>query len=176
MGNYTSLAWRIIRNKISPEEIRDQLSNIGVAFPIDRAVEELREADCYYGWQQEVRYFFCRYEEYLCSVAGQNFDNEQWNHIWESSAADSIEHVLPQSTENAEWVHWLGNLLILPPKLNSKLRAMSPQSKVEEYRKTGLLVADKAVGNLHNATEWNQSAIETRGNELLQWARQEWAD
>lgn len=176
VGNYTSLAWRIIRNKISPEEILDQLSSIGGAFPIDGAVEELREADCYEGWQQELRYFFWRYEEYLCSRAGQNFDNEQWNHIWESSAADSIEHVLPQSKGNADWVHSLGNLLVLPPRLNSRLRAMSPQLKAEEYRKTGLLVADQAVDNLRNTAKWNRRAIEIRGNELLQWARQEWAD
>ena len=62
------------------------------------------------------------------NITGQNFDNEQWNRIWQSSAADSIEHIRPQSWwTSIDWepdpneVHRLGNLLILPPRLNSKL-------------------------------------------------------
>lgn len=108
------LAWRITREKLSADEILEQLYRIGKDFPIAEAVENLRNRDCYTDWQEELRYFFYRYEEHLARKAGQNFDNEQWNHIWQSSAADSIEHILPQSSGDSDLIHRLGNLLVLP--------------------------------------------------------------
>ncbi|MBI2303253.1 MAG: DUF262 domain-containing protein [Chloroflexi bacterium] len=172
VGDYVRLAWSIVRQKPSADQVLERLSSIGAAFPIAEAVENLRGTDCYTGWGEELRYFFHRYEEHLARKAGQNFNNEQWNHIWEASAADSIEHILAQRAEN-DWVHWLGNLLVLPPKLNSKLGAKRPAEKAEDYRKTGLLVAQEVVDVL---SEWNSGFIEDREEYLLNWAQQEWAD
>ena len=70
----------------------------------------------------------CKFEEHFAEQIGQSFDNEQWTRIWEASVSDSIEHILPQSSEK-QHVHWLGNLLLLPPRLNSKLRDLSPTNK-----------------------------------------------
>ncbi|MDO8532566.1 MAG: DUF262 domain-containing HNH endonuclease family protein [Dehalococcoidia bacterium] len=173
VGNYVRLAWSITREKLPATTILAKLSDIGAEFPIAKAVQHLSKTNCYEGWQEELRYFFYRYEEYLARKAGQNFDNEQWNRIWEASAADSIEHILPQSSESADWVHWLGNLLVLPPKLNSKLGAKPPREKADEYTKTGLLVAREVGGRL---PRWGRRAIEDRENALLEWALKEWVD
>ena len=173
VGDYVRLAWSIVREKPSAAAILGRLSKIGAGFPIADAIENLRKQDCYTSWQDEVRYFFFRYEEHLARRAGQNFDNEQWNRIWEASAADSIEHILPQSAGSHAWVHWLGNLLVLPPRLNSKLGAKAPKEKADAYNKTGLLIAQEVVGGLSG---WKRQAIEERENALLQWALQEWAD
>jgi len=173
VGDYVRLAWSIIKEKPSAAAVLAKLSDIGAEFPIAEAVKNLSKANCYEGWQEDLRYFFYRYEEYLARKAGQNFNNEQWNRIWEASVADSIEHILAQSAKSDDWVHWLGNLLVLPPKLNSKLGAKTPKEKADAYNRTGLLVAQEVVGRL---PRWHRRAIEERENALLQYALQEWAD
>ena len=180
VGDYVRLAWRIIQQKLPAAAILERLSGIGAGFPIAEAAKNLEETNCYEGWQEELRYFFYRYEEHLARKAGQNFNNEQWNRIWQSSAADSIEHIRPQSwwasiglESTPDEVHRLGNLLILPPRLNSKLGAKAPKEKAHEYRNTGLLLAQQVADCLHS---WSFKATEERETALLEWARQEWAD
>jgi hypothetical protein len=176
VGDYVRLAWRIVREKLSAGKILTELSAIGAKFPATDAIEKLRNTDCYTGWQEEVRYFFRRYEEYLAQKTGQNFNNEQWIRIWESSAADSIEHILPQRSGDDDLVHRLGNLLVLPPKLNSKLGARAPKDKADEYSKTGLLIAQEVVDQLSRWGDWGLREIERREALLLDWAIDEWAD
>ena len=179
VGDYIRLAWDIVNKSPSHDDILKALSSIGSIYPIEKAVDHLRERDCYTGWQEELRYFFNKYEEHLAKESGQNFNNEQWNRIWEAGAADSIEHIRPQSwwasaglESTPDDVHRLGNLLILPPKLNSKLGAKSPAEKADDYRKTGLLVAQEVVESL---PEWSFDFIEGREILLLNWAKHEWA-
>lgn len=174
VGEYIRLAWRIVNERLDPDSILPELSNIGAPYPISKAVEELRNTDCYNGWQEELRYFFFRYEEFLAREVKQHFNNEQWNRIWISNASDSIEHILPQSS-NSSHVDRLGNLLLLPPKLNSKLRDLAPSQKAKEYRKTGLLIAGKAADQV-DEDHWGPKRIRDRENALLEWAQNEWAD
>jgi len=174
VGEYIRLAWSIVNEKLNKNKILAQLSDIGAQYPIKTALIELANTDCYNGWQEELRYFLFRYEEYLAKKAGQNFDNEQWTRIWMANTSDSIEHILPQSSE-VSYVNRLGNLLLLPPKLNSKLRAIAPAKKVEEYRKTGLLIAIKAADQVEKS-RWGLSHVALREEELLNWAKIEWAD
>lgn len=174
VGDYIRLAWNIINNKLAPDAIMAGLSSIGTPYPISKAVENLRNTDCYNGWQEELRYFLYRYEEHLAREVKQHFNNEQWNRIWLSNASDSIEHILPQSS-GSDKTDRLGNLLLLPPKLNSKLRDLAPSKKAEEYRKTGLLIARKAADQVEGV-RWGPSRIRDRGNTLLDWAKTEWAD
>lgn len=180
VGDYLRLAWNIVKGELSADRALERLSSIGAGFSIAKAIENLRGADCYTWWGEELRYFFHRYEEHLARKAGQNFNNEQWNRIWQSSAADSIEHIRPQSywaSLGLEYdpndVHRLGNLLILPPRLNSKLGAKAPEEKADEYRKTGLLLAQEVAERLHG---WSFESTVERETALLEWALQEWAD
>ena len=173
VGDYVRLAWRIHNEKLLVPEILGQLEAIGSAFPIDQAIDNLRGTDCYTDWQEELRYLFFRYEEHLSHEAGHNFDNEQWNRIWLASAADSVEHILPQSKGPEQLVHRLGNLLLLPPKLNSKLGARNPSEKKSDYEHTGLLIAHDVAESLAG---WDEDAIQARENKLLEWAQREWAD
>ena len=97
VGDYVSLAWSIVNDSLSPDEVSERLSRIGRSFPIAEAVKELGRRDCYTDWTEELRYFLHKYEEHLAARAGQKFSNEQWQKIWEASAAKSIEHIRPQS-------------------------------------------------------------------------------
>ena len=63
----------------------------------------------------------------------------------------------------------MGNLVLLPPKLNSKLQNKDPGDKIEEYRKTGLLIAREVADTIADEG-WNAKAIERREDALLAWA------
>jgi hypothetical protein len=172
-GDYIRLAWSICNERITPNEIRQRLRDIGANFPIHSATEKLRQIDCYTQWQEELRYFIFRYEEHLAQEAGQKFNNEQWTKIWLESASNSIEHILAQSRGPESLVHRLGNLTILPPRLNSTLRDRIPKDKADAYDKTGLLVTRELVPKLSN---WSEKNIAEREEKLIEWAKTEWAD
>ena len=131
VGDYVRLAWRIKNDhendQLPFDDIMKGLSEIGKRYPPDKAAKELKKTNCY-DWGEPLRYFFRRYEEYLAKKPGQSFDNKHWNNIWASSVGDSIEHIQPQST-GRKYVHWLGNLMLLPPGLNSKLGKKKPKEK-----------------------------------------------
>ena len=181
IGDYVRLAWRIVNENPTVDEMLRGLSAMGTSFPIDKAVDCLRKADCYSEWGDELRYFFYRYEEHLAARAGQKFHNEQWNRIWASSATSSIEHIRPQSRFEVDddRVHHLGNLMLLPPGLNSLLGAKPVTEKADSYTGTGLLLAGEVANQVRTWNinrDWTYAAIEVREKDLLSWALEEWAD
>jgi len=179
VGDYVRLAWVVANSNPTMAEIEAGLREIGSEFPVAKAVAELRDTDCYSKWQPQLRYFLFRYEEYLAHQQGQKFNNEQWSKIWEVSAADSIEHIQPQSkgvqqpTTTGIFVHRLGNLMLLPPRLNSKLQDEEPTKKKGSYVMTGLL---QAVDVAARIPTWDRAAVAKREDELLAWAEHQWAD
>ena len=175
VGEYVRLAWQVINDQLSPREISAAIVEIGRPFTIQDAVNELRVANCYEGWETELRYLMFRYEEHLARKQKLNFSNEQWEKIWMVSPADSIEHIWPKSKAAEKHRHRLGNLVLLPPKLNSTLQDDNPKDKVEAYRKTGLLIAGE-VADIIKSDGWKIKSIEDRENALLDWAVTEWAD
>ena len=179
VGDYVRLAWNIWNRNMSAERILSELSGIGKPYPSNEESvrRELGKRNAY-GESltlEELRYFFHRYEEHLSGEAGQNFSNKHWNHIWEATVTDSIEHIAPQSRER-NYIHWLGNLTMLPPKLNSKLQDKSPKYKAPYYTKTGLLDAGDVAKRINSNGKWNQKKVLGREDELLKWAAQEWSD
>lgn len=182
VGSYTRLAWAVTNKALTPEQVIAGLEKIGRAYPLEEGLEELRSKDCYSRWGEELRYLMHRYEEHLVQSSGQNFDNEQWNRIWESSASSSIEHIRPQDwwksrkrESDVDRMHGLGNLMILPPRLNAKLRARNPKDKTEEYIKTGLLVA-REVAEQISSEGWTFEAMKNRTTKIAEWAEKEWGD
>lgn len=173
VGDYVRLSWRIANENLSYADVVGGISRIGRDYPAAEAAKSLAGKDFYPDRTEETRYFLARYEEFLTKRAEQKFNNEQWNRIWTASAADSIEHILPQSSGDENHIHRIGNLVLLPPKLNSQLRDKSPGEKATAYRDTGLLIAQEVAPQLQN---WNRAAIARREKALLDWAVQEWAD
>ena len=181
VGNYVRLAWSIIQDQLSVDEVLKRLKSIGGNYPVSEAVESLKKTN-WYEYREELGYFLHRYEEHLSRKAGLNFDNEQWNRIWATSASNSIEHIRPQSwwtsrgqEDDEGRMHGLGNLLLLPPRLNSKLKDKSASEKADAYTKTGLLIAQE-VADLISTSGWTFEAMQERENDLLEWALKEWAD
>lgn len=175
VGDFVRLAREIHNTDLSIDDISERIRKLGKDHDFN-----LFGVDCYDKWQAELRYLLCRYEEYLAEENGQRFSNEQWNRIWEASAAKSIEHILPQSKGWQEdiSVHRLGNLLLLPPDENSRLGDKDPKEKADVYQRTGLLIAvDVAEKIKYNDDEWDegwdQYKIRIREEEILDWIEEE---
>jgi hypothetical protein len=181
VGEYVRLGWRIINEHLSPSEIQDELRGIGADYPVKEAVKGLVNSDCYWGWGEQLRYFFFRYDEYLAKTAGQALNASQWNKIWADEPSKSIEHIRPRSKGSEDpntsgiFVHRLGNLMMLPPGLNSKLQANDPRVKAKDYKSCGLLQAIE-VARMVNGGKWDLAALEKREKRLIKWAAKEWAD
>lgn len=177
-GEYVRLAWRITQDKLSYRRIMSELKKIGKDYSPRHSAQELKQRNCYATQQlrENIRYFFYKYEEHLAMEEGQSISKEKWETIWEAGAGKSIEHILPQSSER-EYVHWLGNLMILPPDRNSGLSNNPPQEKAEDYDEAELLVAKDVAVRIGNAGyKWIKKDVVKRENELLKWAEKEWAD
>jgi len=175
VGDYIRLAWSVVNEAQPPKTIDTAIKSIGVDFPISFAINAMRGANCYDGWESELRYFMFRYEEHLAEKQGLNFQNEQWKKIWMESPAKSIEHIWAQSKAPEGVRHNLGNLMLLPPNLNSTLQDRKPKNKIDAYHQTGLLIAGAVVTTLE-ARRWSTKTIKDREAELLKWAASEWAD
>ena len=174
-GNFIRLAWEIQNNlDLSSDDISKKIRGLRADYDFDIGVAHdlLYQADCYNKWEQELRYLLCRYEEHLAKERGQTFSNEQWNRIWQESPSSSIEHILPQS-RYWHYVHWLGNLLILPPRLNSQLGDKTPEMKADHYQKTGLLIATDVAETIKK-DGWSQDEIESRTTDILDWLSSEY--
>src|SRR5437667_12887158 len=112
---------------------------------------------------------FLEVRERLAAENGEEIDQVTWGKIWEK-ADRSVEHIYPQKDPSGSWkgkgrqnvnpdsfVHRIGNLLVLPPGINSKAGTNAFADKVAVY---------KSVSGLHHVTsvtrlrDWNPAAIE----------------
>jgi len=183
VGDYVRLAWSITNEKLGPRAILNGLAEIGKEYPISKTAKEMMNSNCYEGWTEELRYLFFRYEEYIAAQQGQKLNESQWNRIWNEEPSRSIEHVRPQSkgpwspSGSGIFVHRLGNLMLLPPRVNSQLQDKEPKEKAKTYESCGLLSAievAKIVRRSHG--KWSRAKVERRERGLIRWATQEWAD
>jgi Protein of unknown function DUF262/Protein of unknown function (DUF1524) len=174
VGEYVRLAWDCVNKKIASEEVEARLLKIGSddrEHSIEWAVENIKHTNCYEGWEEELRYLMYRYEE---DKAGASFTNEQWHRIWEQSASHSIEHIKPQES-GAAFVHYLGNLMLLPPGLNTKLSNKSPSTKVPDYRSVGMFAASEVADMIEEKGGWGVAQVDEREKNILEWVAKTWA-
>ena len=183
VGNYVRLAREIWKNpELSASNILDKIQDIGALHHIDDLLNQPEGTNWYEGRETELRYLLFRYEEHLAKQLGQRFDNEQWQRIWEDSPSRSIEHIFPQSkgsqaplrdSQEGIYVHRLGNLLLLPPGLNSKLGNKDPEDKAPCYRQTGLFSAADVARTI-NEYGWGADQIKEREQRMIAWIREKW--
>lgn len=175
-GNYLQLAHQITNNsKLSEDEILRRIKKLGERFSF--YWENIIGYDCYTEWTDEVRYLLYRYEQHLAEQQGKRFSHTEWNSIWKEAALKSIEHIHPQSkSRQIEMnVHCIGNLLLLPPNINSRLGDKEPEEKAQEYRNTRLLGAE-AVAKTIEADGWDDEEIVNRSYEIMEWVNETFND
>ena len=174
VGEYCRLSWDILHYDLTPDDIQDRIRDLGESYPIKKAIEGCRSNDCYNGWKDELRYFIFRYEEHLAEEGGLKVDNNHWEHVWAKKASQSIEHIRSQSEAPDDMKHTLGNLMLLPPSINSRLQDKSPQQKTNEYLTTGFYHAREVVDMLQKSPRWSKKTCKEREEKMLRWAEIEW--
>lgn len=173
-GEYLRLANQITnKSELSVDEVLQGIKNLGNRFGFN----SIEASECYEWWSDELRYLLYRYEQDLAASQGKRFTEEEWNSIWKASAMNSIEHIHPQSkaSQIEISVHRIGNLLLLPPHINSGLRDKDPEEKIQAYRNTRLLGAE-AVANTIEADGWDDNDIAGRSYEIAEWVNETFND
>lgn len=175
VGEYIRLGYEIYRGDLDKEAILRGLDRISKGYSIDEVLNIVSWENCYDGWQNQLRYLLFRYDEYLAKKAGQKVNISQWNKIWSQDPSSSIEHIMPQSS-NESYIHHLGNLAMLPPGVNSSLKDKPPTIKSENYRLCGLIGTNEVgqlIGDKHN---WSEEMVLARAQNIEDFIRKEWAD
>lgn len=181
IGEYIRLAHDIHHKQLSSDEILQEIKQLGSDYCIDEILGNEDYWDgCYHGWSEELRYLLFRYDEYLAKTAGEHLNTSQWNKIWTVEPSKSIEHIIPQS-EGPEFVHHLGNLIMLPPGLNSSLKDKNPGAKAEAYAKCGLRDAIDVGIRISERVEqeavaWEENEVNSRAKCIEAFVRTNWAD
>ena len=192
VGNYVRLAREVYNSGGTRGEYAGFMQEMrGLAqerFSAREAAENLRNTDCYDGWQESLRYFFYARERWLQGQRGVPLAEAAWKKIWAESADRTIEHVLPQSPEAGsgwkekleeagvqradEICHRLGNMVVLPQAFNREASNSDFDEKRDIYRRAGLLISDEIA----DRERWTPETIEEREDELLKWAAGHWGD
>jgi Protein of unknown function DUF262/Protein of unknown function (DUF1524) len=187
VGECVRLASAIQHGKGSIQQILHGFDDIANVNP-EKATAILSELEVYEEWTPgEIIYFFWKYEERLSADNGEKLDQHTWAKIWETASKEkSVEHIFPQKDPNGNWkgkgrqkvshesfVHRLGNLLVLPPGLNSMAGTKAFADKVKIY-KSGSVKGLHHVQEVATLKDWNLAAIEKREKELLNFAKEQW--
>ena len=188
-SDYVKAAKEIFNNsELTKRDLLSKIVEIGIEYPIYKAVEYLRTNDCYTNWASELRYFFFRYDEYLSKTTSVQIDDVSWNIVWKKNPNDTVEHILPQDRnkwtslfseiQHQELVHSLGNLCLLSQPLNSGASNDVFSIKKESYKKTNLLSIRKILFTEYNEeiNSWTPDKIKERTDILLKFAFEQWKD
>lgn len=184
-GDFTKLAYDVYNENMEKDKIIQRLKQIGDKYLFDEVLKNISNTDCYSNWTKQLRYFLYQFEEYLADCLGEKIGNELWEKIWESSPSTTIEHIFPQ-TPNSEWsgkidpnddsdlithnVNRLGNLTLLPPGENSRIKNFSFKTKKVAYKNSGL----RMVADLLKKKDWNLKTINEREEIMIKFAKQRW--
>lgn len=174
VGNFCRLAHGVAKNPETPAAINRKIMLLGDKYPAAAAAEALKQrANCYE-------------DPELCRAVLWNYELSFHGNltpviragIWKLNATDSIEHIQPQ-TPGAAWptaqpedVGRIGNLLLLPEKLNSAARNSGFTKKKKIYAQYHLRIVEEVCEN----QRWDASAIEDRTVAICEFVRSRWAD
>ena len=180
VGDYIKLAAWIIRegSEVNFKEIMAKLRILGSEHNVEEGVKDLLKKPAYENFEEECRYILWRYEEYLADQEGAKVNQELREKIWAArSTSETIEHIFPQNpVPGGPWkgklnshariekhVDRIGNLLLLPPGLNSKAGNKGFKEKKEIYEKAeGLRIVKEVL----KKRDWNQAAIDQREKKI----------
>ena len=175
VGEYVRLGYDVVREELDQDAILKGITRLGRDHKIENVVYEGIWTDCYDGWTEELRYLLYRYDEHLAKEAGEDVDTLPWNKIWEAEASKSIEHISPQSA-GKDYMHELGNLTMLPPGINSRLRDRAPTLKTEAYLTAGIRATALVGKSIETNTHWRKSDVQKRTKAIAAFVVKEWGD
>lgn len=167
-GEYIKIARNIMQQKLSVSDMITEISQIGKDIEYECARKELTKKDLYPNYIDELKYILFQYEEYLTRKRGKKRSEEEWDEIWKYK--NTVEHIMPQNF-NYEYIHYLGNLLLLPPGINSEASDKRPSEKHDLYKRSNLLIANDVLNDLSG---WTGETVKSREQKLLKWIKKTW--
>jgi hypothetical protein len=189
-GQFSAITWRLgdvrfrghsidypaTANEKAAREA-DMHQNRQAASMLPNSLEERMSLKSYWDewyWRREdTRYVLFRYEEHLDAKTGGPINASEWNKIWATDPAKSIEHVKPQHTE-VGYLHNLGNLTMLPPGVNSSLGGRAPNEKADTYVECGLRGTAAIGREIKAGLKWDNAAVAGRCETLEAFIRKHW--
>ena len=175
VGDYVRLGYDILAEKLSVETITESLVELGEGYSIEEVVDEDSWDDWYEGWLEQVRYVLFRYEEHVANEEGVQINQSEWAKVWAVDPAKSVEHIMPQSSRKG-YIHNLGNLAMLPPRVNSALKDKRPATKAPRYIESGLRATMQVGREIEAGLKWNKQAVLNRAQRVGEFIKIEWAD
>jgi hypothetical protein len=176
-GQLVTIGLDLVNHGVDGKRTRERLAELTEQTVTSRIRDCLAGRDVYHGWSRYLRYMLYRYEEHLAREAGEAVDETTWTRIWAARADDTIEHVAPVSTADADgltdtglFVHRLGNLIILPPRINSSLKARPFAEKRGVYNDAPL----RHVREVGAVPRWGKGAANERERRMIAWAEDTW--
>lgn len=190
VGTYTKLAQQImdvqehiyLERSYRVRDIIEKFQEISDEYRIADAIKIIEDCDSYSNWEKQLVYLFYRYERYLASKGGYHFQEDVWDVIWNSPVNDSIEHIYPKNAGDS-WKrkviqrkdfhsNRIGNLVVLPIKMNQRAGTKSFIEKKKIYEESSL----RSVKEVLNYSDWDIKTIGQRTTTLLDWIKEEWKD
>lgn len=183
-GDFIALGKKIYSKKIDFKTAFKEIQKLSSNCNINKAVEELKNLDIYHNWADEFKYIMYQREIELAGSKNR-MAAKTWKEIWLTSATDSIEHVMSQTSKNAVdsfrdekrnkiFKHRLGNLLIIDEKKNSSLHKLTEaKDKVGFYND---LFIEKEVAQIIQGKRWNKKTIKEREDALCAWMIKKWSN
>ena len=170
------------------EEVNNKTNSlVNVRNFVNASIERYQKAEGFYSWSG-IRYFLYEYEKHLQAGAETKVE---WKTIQQNQADKvTIEHVFPQTADDAYWqsrfsdatlVHSLGNLLLLSRSKNSSLQNDSFDKKKKTLRDddgnvlyNGYDTGSYSEIEVARHEEWSPDTIERRGRQLLKFLKDHW--
>ncbi|MGH9342963.1 MAG: HNH endonuclease family protein, partial [Terriglobia bacterium] len=196
VGDYIRFAYNIATNQIDTRtynQILRLLAKLGSDYPAGLwANTEVLQFRNWYDSPEDCRHLLWNYEEHLATLhgGGATVDEQERSKIWKMSAWDSIEHIFPQNPAGQQgWtgkmrgrdgfdqplernVGRIGNLLLLPERLNGEARNFPFATKRNTYGKHHLRMVEEVC----REPDWTLVQIEERERRIADWAKDRWAD
>lgn len=181
VGDYISLGQDIYQNTINYNDALKKIKYLSANCDIKKAVKELLDTNIYEEWSNGFKYLMYKRELFLAGKS--KIASKTWKEIWLTSDTDSIEHILPQSSQYAVderkkekrskiYKHRLGNLLILDKDKNSSLRAKDPVVKKDSYN--DLFIEKEVAKMIQESNKWTKQMVESREKVLSDWILEQW--
>ena len=170
---YVQLGYEIMASSMDAKAIAKGLDALGKDYDVDETMSLKSYWDEWYWRREDTRYVIFRWEEHLAAEAGEQINASEWNKIWATDPAKSIEHVKPQSSE-ASYIHNLGNLTMLPPGVNSSLGARAPNDKAQTYVTSGLRGTAAIGREIEGGLKWDKAAVNVRREALESFIWKHW--
>ena len=168
---------------INKDEAIAEIHTIADRFTIKEALAKIVGEVWYGSYDNDLKYLLYRYEEYLAAEAGETISEDVWEKIWNGTPATTIEHIHPKTFTDKwkgkigdsqeqidEYVNGIGNLILLPPGINSKAGQKVFAEKKEIYKSYHLLMLNEIL----KLEDWDKAAIENRELELLEFIEKMW--